>query len=835
MNKKSIPSVYLAVLLFAATQLIAQNNISTESESDNEAEEHAENPGYFKQWFEKHKNADGIIPDGLPLKWYAHDLAKFASPQPENGSAIIGVQQLAPTSPQGGRTRAILIDQRDVNTFFAGSVSGGLWRTNDAGTTWYALNDAASSLSVTAICQNPSKPTEIYYGTGETRGASQNISGAGVYKSTNGGLTFNVLPSTIGTTPTATDMRFCNYMAHSLTDDSTVFVGTTNGLYRSVNGGSSWEKVLTGSSTGIICYPDGRVLASVQANGIFISPTGSNGSFTKIVEPTFPTVGNGRILIANCKTFPSVVYALFTFSGGGSSYTQEGNNGLFKSSDFGMTWEKRSDSVSAIVNARIGTTYTAYTQVLGVHSVDTNRVVIGALVTKRSIDGGKTFTSFNSGHSDNHAFVNIGNTDNFLMGSDGGVWRVGWFGTTIKTLGAGYTTFQFYAGDYNVTGKIAVGGLQDNGTWRNVNDNLINVFGGDGGYCHISQQNPDLGYYSTQEGNTYRSTIFTTGGGTTTITPTTALAEGADFINQFEMNYADGTQLYYRTAKGLWRTTNSGTTWGRLNPPANNIASIQAIGVENKPNPTVYIGGASSFNRFDSAATFDPAVNNYVFLRNSVPTEVRSDAWGTISFHPSVSSTLLVGLTTTSPSPRAWRINNANTATPEWVSISGDLPSTLPVYQVQAHPDKPDSVYFAATAFGLYCSVNGGKNWTKETRVPNVPIFEMKLRASDRSMFLFTHGRGMFYLTLKDYLTATKDVTDKVDIQIYPNPTSEVLNIASKAPLSMAQIFDINGREIMSEKKNLSNLLVSKLPTGVYFIRVYDEKGRFATLKFVKN
>ena len=196
---------------------------------------------------------------------------------------------------------------------------------------------------------------------------------------------------------------------------------------------------------------------------------------------------------------------------------------------------------------------------------------------------------------------------------------------------------------------------------------------------------------------------------------------------------------------------------------------------------------------------------------------------------------MLVGLTTSSPQQRAWRINKANTAAPEWVSIGGDLPSLLPVYQVQAHPDRPDSVLFAATAFGLYCSVNGGKNWMKETRVPNVPIFEMKLRASDRSLFLFTHGRGMYYVSLKDYLTPTNDVLEKTDIKIFPNPTASVLNIESKGPLSMVQIFDLSGREILTEKKNLTAVSVGELSTGAYFVRVFDDKGRFATLKFVKN
>ena len=378
MKKTSILFVCtIGILLISCRSMAQKRDLSIQKDKhEKEEREHEGRPGYFKQWFEKHKNADGLIPDGLQLQWYDNDLNKFAQPRPESESAITGVEQLAPTAPQGGRTRALVVDQRDENVILAGAVSGGLWRSTNAGASWKALNDAASSLSVTAICQNPRKPQEFYYGTGETRGASQDVSGAGVYKSIDGGLTFSVLPSTVGTTTVATDMRFCNYIAHSLTHDSTIFVGTTSGLYRSIDGGANWVRVLTGSNSGIICYPDGRVLASVQAGGIYISPDGSSGSFTKIAEPTFPTNGTARILLANCKTVPNVVYALFTYSGSGTGFWQEGNNGLFKSSDYGMTWEKRSDSLSSIINARIGATYTAYTQVLGVHPTDTNRVFI---------------------------------------------------------------------------------------------------------------------------------------------------------------------------------------------------------------------------------------------------------------------------------------------------------------------------------------------------------------------------------------------------------------------------------------------------------------------------
>lgn len=802
--------------------------IEPEKNSNQEAEEHdPSEPGYYTQWFEKHKNEQGVIPEGLTAKWYAHDLKQ--SPQPEGLSPILSIENMAAaTTPQGGRTRAVLIDMTNPNKLFAGCVSGGLWRSTDGGGSWTAINDAATCLSVSCIVQNPLKTNEIYYGTGETRGASQGISGDGIFKSTDGGLTFTQLASSNG------DMRNCNYMTHSPTDSNTVFVGTANGLYISTNGGGAWTKILAGANNGILQHPDGKTLATVQGatatSGIFRATTGSN--FVKMNNAAFPTVNLARILIANCRAFPNVVYALFC----GADYTLEGNLGLFKSSDFGANW-RRMDTDSTL-NRTIGTTYQAYCQVLGVHPTDSNRVLLGALNVKKSLDGGASFQFASYGHSDNHTFVNIQNSDDYLIGSDGGVHRANWNGTTaVQTLNNGYTTYQFYAGNYAPRGKIAVGGTQDNGTWRFLNTVAKNSQGGDGGYAHVSQQDSTLAYFSYQNGLVTRSTAFILSGGGTSITPPTATGEGVDFINEFQINYEDGNQLYYRTHKGLLRTTDKGATWTRLNA-TDMAARIQAIGVSNAVNPSVYIGGNGSFYRFDSAATSNSA-SNLIDLRGNVPDSVNAYSWGTISVHPSVNSTIYVGMTTTASKPRAWRVLNANTTAPKWESITGDLSPSLPIYQIQPHPDKPDSLLFAATAFGLYVSSNNGKNWVKETRIPNVPIFEMRLRKSDRTLFLFTHGRGVWFIQLRDYIngggvTSTQE-TDKLSVAIYPNPASNVLNIDTKGPLSIAQVFDLNGREIMTILNPSTAISLNELKNGLYFIKLFDRNGHFVTRKFIKE
>ena len=806
--------------------------------SNNKSDKHnfASSRGFEQQWYERHKDEKGEIPENIMNKWQAHDILAFKNAQTRGVSPITAIQQLAPDVPQGGRTRAVLIDISDTTRFFAGGVSGGLWRSTNSGESWSSINDAASSLAVTCITQNPLKPTEIYYATGEIRGGDggassglQTLLGSGVFKSKDGGLTFDLLKSTEG----VNDMTRCNYMAHSLTNDATVFLGTFNGLYRSINAGDTWTKVLNGFSTGIISFSDGHLLAGVQNDGIYYSDN-NGATFARISGQGFPT-GFGHVLLANSKTQPLIVYAWF-------SGPQITNMGLFKSEDGGKTWTKKTDASAAIPN--IGETQGGYNQMLGVHPTKPDWVVIGAQASIMTKDGGVTWERYNHGHPDNHSCIPIGRGEDFIVSNDGGMYKINWNNaTTAITLNKGYTTFQFYGGNYGATGTTAISGAQDNGSWRYVNNGVAaeiqSAFipsGGtvraDGAYAHISLQNPDLAYMSIQFGQVFRSSNFSSpGGGTFEKINVPDVSEGIEFINLFEMNYADGKQLFYRTNKALWRTLNSGKDWERMN--LTDINNIHAIGVSNDADPTVYIGGVQNFFRIDKAASFITP-DEFVNLRNNIPLNYRTDAWGNISFHPKDKTTLFVGLTSMVSRSRAIRVNKANTAAPEWVEIGGDLPEKLPVYQIQAHPDDPDNVLFAATAFGLYYTLNGGKNWVKETRFPNVPIYELKIRPSDKSLFVFTYGRGLFYSTLNT-LTNTKDVVlPENSVNIYPNPANAVVNIKAEYPLSLVQIFSADGREILTEKQNW-NIPIGHLQAGMYFIKIYDNKGRFALKKFVKN
>jgi photosystem II stability/assembly factor-like uncharacterized protein len=785
-----------------------------------------ENPNYYKQWFEEHKNEQGMIPEGLAQSWAEHD--RLNQKLERSGFSVISkTTNLGAQDVHGGRTRAILVSSLDSNRIFAGAVSGGLWRSDDGGESWTAINDQSANLTVTCITENPMNPKEIYYGTGEVR---TGIVGAGIYKSTDGGLTFNQIPSTKG-------IQYANYIVHSAVDSSLVWLGATSGLYTSQDNGKTFTKytktpipTTSAQVSGIISFADSSVMVTFQGNNtIFKSAKGLNTPFVAIKNPAFPNGGLGRVLIEECKSMPNIIYAFFT----GNEYLRQTDRGLYRSNDAGETWT-RTRAVKDTI--RIGSAQQIYCQMLGVSAINPDHVMVGAQYAMFSKDAGKTFTNFKYGHADLHTCIPVtAKSDAFFIGNDGGIYKGTW--EDIATVGvedksAGYTSSQYYAGNYGPTDQTCVGGTQDNGSWRYVNGVLSKMNGADGGYAHISLQEPTLAYFSIQNGATYSRKPYTASSGTQNITPSKANAEGVNFINEFQINYADGKQLYYRTNRAIWRTLDKGKTWRRLNKT--DIANISAVAVSNAENPTVFVAGSGFLYKIDSAATAVDSIN-YKNLLDKLPIGLKSGSYGNISFHPYDNNTIFVGMSSTSTQSRAWRAKFVEKDSIIWTDIAGNLPKSMSIYQIQAHPDAPDSVFIAASAYGMYYTINRGKTWTKETRVPNVAIYELKLRASDKSLFLFTHGRGVWHIQLADIEAIVKnnDIIKADNWTLFPNPTTAQLQVEGTETVTQLQVFDLNGKEYMS-RNNTNSLDVSILPTGIYLLKIYNENGKFSVKRFSK-
>lgn len=721
MNIKTRLSTAAGLLVGAAVLWGGYQVDWTDSSDGNwQAHEVKQDPGWHQQWFDMRKNEDGKIPIGLYSKWSTHDQLYSG----QRSTIFSNVTELGPFDV-GGRTRALIIDYSDQDRILAGGVSGGLWISDDAGVNWTAVNDASPGLGITCITQDPFNNDVIYYGTGESSANSAGMPGEGIFKSTDGGLTFSQLSSTVNS-----DFTNNWSIKHSLTDANTLFVGTNNkGLWRSTDGGSSWTKVYTTSSriNDVETFPNGDIMIGVNGQGIFYSD--DNGATFSELASSLPTSGFQRIELAYCQGTPATVYALYAAS-------SSAPEGVYRSNDGGATWTQTVANPASTMN------FSWYCWILGVHPTDPDKVFAGAQYDYYTTDGGTTWGTLSGSHADNHSYAfHESNPDEFLVGNDGGVYRYDWNSITSSgvDLNDGYHVTQFYAG-YFFPGSSddVIAGTQDNGTHSVVSGTWKKNMGGDGGYTAVSQQDGNLGYSEYQNGQIRRSTNLLSASPTyTSVYTQITSVDNTAFIAPYEINRADGQQVYFCSTNGIWRTNDSGTNWTKI---TNNHSTVYAVGVTNEADPTVYFGGSSAqLYRIDNASS--AAVGTEVDLSASVPSVVTSHVISCITPHKSDNTKAYVTFSTISTQPRVYLVENINTASPTWTAIAGNLPSELPANWIEINPSNEDNLY-VGTDFGLYSSEDGGTTWLKETEIPNTAVQNIRLRETDGSLFVFTHGRG---------------------------------------------------------------------------------------------
>lgn len=790
-------------------------------------EEPEKGPRKGPRYFEFIRQLKGQAPVDVVNRWNRSD--RFSK---RSGQVLDSIEEMGPFNV-GGRTRAVLIDRSNSNRIFVGGISGGLWVSDNAGQSWNKINDQAVSLNISHITQNPFNPDIIYYCTGEGAGNSSSAPGAGIFKSTDHGQTFVQLPASVGG-----NFDYSWRIEHSLVDSNTFFVATNNlGLFRSQDGGQSFEKVVVTARPihDLEVFPDSTVMISIQGHAVFSSKTGNLNSFV-LKNGGFPALNTfGRVELAYCAGQPSVVYAAVSES----SNTSLRN--VYRSNDQGANWT----AVAKNPQDEGGNfPFTWYCLALHVKQDDPNTVVIGSVNVRVSTNGGNNWESVENSHADYHTMVAHPSKPNKVyIGNDGGLFEYDW--STIEdefeNLNYGLNITQFYAGAFGPNGLNIITGAQDNGTNYTFagNDTFKKLYGADGSYTQINQQDPSIAYLSYQNGNVFRVDNF--GSKTPALTKLTynfdgdqdeEIDDGAWFIHPFDINPQNGEQVYFPTKRRLYVSHDGGLFFEPVTNTMNagNQQEVFCVGISNQLSPTVYVGGSNGlFYRIKNAATATPGHEKN--LRSFTPTNVRSSFIGSIKVNPVNPSVVYIGLTNYSATSHIYRVDNADKDTPVFVDISGNLPANLPVNWIEVDPASPDSVLFAATDFGLYYTTDAGQTWFKEEGIPNVVIDMIRLRMSDRRLFIYTHGRGAFTARVTPYgkaipphSTVSVEEVEKERPMVFPNPAKDDVQLrwttlAGTEP-KRVEIVDQKGRTVLSKTVLPGERInTSSLGTGVYYIR----------------
>ena len=679
----------------------------------------------------------------------------------------------------GGRTRAILIDPSNSNKLWGAGVSGGLWYNNDITSDtedWNLVDATWGSLAVSSITYDPNNTNIMYVGTGERMGNytsdgsnwySPGVSkGLGIWKTTDGGATWAQLPDCIY-------FSFVNdIVVRNENGTSVIYAGVGGnefegsyvgreftGVWKSADGGVNWTRAFDGAdaqeSTGYKEFSsldidsNNRIWAGTRMNAywagggeIFYSDDGvtwTEASWKSSIGGT-----PNRVIISAAASDPNYIYALI------SNNVDNKANWIAKSTDNGTTWTELTVPVDANgsplgdANGQAG-----YSMSFAVDPTDPNVLYAGEIDVFKSSDGGSSWTQItNSGgsitymHVDQHSYEFI-DGNKVIYSNDGGIYYTSNGGVQISDRNEGFNVSQFYsvALHPDANSKYVIGGTQDNGSWKVDGATLSNgtaIGGGDGGFSHIDQQDPNYQFIGSNYNTIYRST----NGGQSFSLYSRYQVGGADtgtLINPTGID--DGTKTIYANVDNtsILRLTNY------LQLATTSLMSInlgsQASFFKASPytDDVMYIGttGGRIFKVTDASTTSFTATDI-----------TGSNMAGYISSIDIGASDNQILATISNYGATSVFETYGGGGSNAWNSIEGDLPD-IPVRGGLYNKDNYNQV-IVATDLGTWTSDDvsvSSPSWNPSNDgLANVRV-DMLAKRSDGSMAAGTHGRGMFFST----------------------------------------------------------------------------------------
>ncbi len=592
----------------------------------------------------------------------------------------------------GGRTIAIAFNPQNPNTIYAGSASGGLWRSYSGGVgsdVWEAVPTGFPVLGVGGIAIAPDDSNTIYIGTGEVYGY-QNAIGGLSNRTTRGSYGIGILKTTDGGETwvksldwTYNQLRGVWTIKIDPNNYNFVWAATTEGVYKSTDAGETWElkhPVIMAFDLAINSYDSDIVFAShgnFYSEGHGIYRTDDGGENWLKLSNGLPETFGGKVLLSIYPPMPYMIYASIGngFSGGAGTW-------LCFSAVNGENWQ----IVSTVDYATFQGWFAHF---VAVSPVDSSLVICGGVDLYKSTDFGADLQQksyWDAGysgvvqpgepegppyfsHADHHAVAFHPTDPNIVyFGNDGGVFRSTDAGETFEGCNGGYQSSQFYNGfscSYQDS-LLAIGGMQDNGSatyegtvaWRRV-------LGGDGCWTGIDAGNDNILYASYQ-------------------------------------------------VLGMRKSTNSGQSWLNINPPGAGFTNFIAPYVVAVDNPQVIYAGRSIIYKSDNGGI------DWTGTNNSLPLDGRP----ALSMAVSASNSEVVYVSTT-PVPSQPNIFRTTNGGQDWDNVTGEnMPDRYPM-DFAIDPSDDSNVYLVFSGFGsshIFKTIDGGENWLDiNNNLPDLP------------------------------------------------------------------------------------------------------------------
>ena len=662
---------------------------------------------------------------------------------------------------------------------YLGTAGGGIWKSTDDGAAWTPLTDRQQSLAIGALALDPTdtQDTTLYAGTGEPNASLDTYQGVGVLKTTDGGATWTLQGAGF---PGFGAYSAISVSVHALAaNGAMVLAATSGGFYRSTDGGANWAQITVASgfptarSTDIAV--DGANVyvvlsvpnATVPFTGVYKSTTGgSAGSFTPMTTGLPATSSWHRAQIALAPSAPQTLY--LSIAG-----ITDNLLGIYKTTNGGAVWSATASQPPNYFNFNFGTGSNGqgwYDQAIAVDPANANIVYAGGIHVVASSDGGATWVKsadvYCNGvdpaitpcpqpiHPDQHmfAFGASGTPRALYIADDGGVFKTlnGTLGppTVWSDLNTNLATSEFYAGDaaanYAST-SIVVGGLQDNGSPRSTSTSpsLWNsILGGDGMFVAVSKADPNTVFAEYSSGYLQKTTNASAGSSVlwTTVYPSNANGcpvSDVLFVTPFVMDPNDSNHLLYAARSEICETTNGGASWTQS--PIQSGFFTRTVAVAPTDSATLYAAVRGTAYRATnghagSAATFSAC-------GTGLPPSSNPLTW--IAADPTTATTAYVteggfGI------GHVWKSVNCGA----WTNITGNLPD-VPATSIVAYASTPNPTLVVSTDIGVFLSANNGASWSAlQNGLPSAPVDEVFTDTAHTTLFVATHGRGMWKMPI---------------------------------------------------------------------------------------
>ncbi len=689
-----------------------------------------------------------------------------------------------------GRIADIAIHPQDPNTWLVAVGSGGVWKTQNSGTTWTPVFDNQTAYSIGCVTYDALNPNIVWVGTGENVGGRHVGFGDGVYKSTDGGNSF----TNVGLKASE---HISKIVVHPGNSDVVWVVaqgplwskGGERGIYKSTDGGKTWKRTLGDDewvgATDLALdprNPDIMYAATWQrhrsaaaylgggpGSGIHKSTDGGN-TWTPL-KAGLPTSNMGKIGLAISPQQPDVIYAAIELD--------RRTGGVYKSTNKGESWTKQSDAVS-------GATGPHYYQELYASPHVFDKLYLMDVRVQISNDGGKTFGRMKeeNKHSDNHAIVFRKDNPNWmLVGTDGGLYESFDNGDNWRFV-SNLPITQFYkvAVDDATPFYNVFGGTQDNSTEggpsRTDNAQGIQnsdwkvVLDWDGHQPATEPGNPDIMYGERQEGTLSRIDMKT--GEIVDIQPQPAEGEPYERFNwdsPILVSPHKPTTIYFASQR-VWKSENRGDAWTAISPDLTknqNRLQLPIMGTTQGYDNAWDLLAMSNYNTITSLSE-SPAQKDLLYAGTDDGliqiTEDGGKTWRKIDITalPGVpatafindikadlfdAGTVYVALDNHKSGDFKPYLYVSRDKGVSWKSIANNIPDRTLVWRlVQDHVKK--DLLFVGTEWGIYFSINGGQSWTQlKGGLPTIPFRDLAIQKRENDLVGASFGRS-FYI-LDDY------------------------------------------------------------------------------------